>query len=342
MQMGYKGNILFLPLKSRILTEKYRKSILAVRIMLKEISPYISTSLLAIAFAIFLISGNKRNSNFSSSEANYTDLAYANLSSSQKLDLYLPTTGSKPYPVVVVIHGGGFVFGDKIEGFGLPPIDFLLAAGYAVASINYRFISEAIYPAQVFDAKAAIRFLRANADQYNLNSQKIGVFGASAGGNLAARLGTTCGVSELEGSELGNADQSSCVQAVVDWFGPIDFLEMDAQFIGTHCSQNQDKSDAPESKLVDTALQQTILAVKQTNPLKYIKADAAPFFIQHGTDDCTIPPAQSQDLADALRESIGSERVTYLALEGAGHGGKPFEKSQNLNLVIRFLDKYLK
>jgi acetyl esterase/lipase len=324
------------------LTEKHLKSIFAVRIMLKKFPTSFSTSLLVILVAVFSTSCNNRNHKFTLVEANYTDLAYADSSSQQKLDLYLPTTGSKPYPVLIVIHGGGFIFGDKTEGFGLPRIDSFLAAGYAVASINYRFSSEAVYPAQIFDAKAAVRFLRANATQYNLNSQKIGVLGASAGGQLAALLGTTCGVKELEGSELGNANQSSCVQAVVDWFGLINFLAMDAQFIGTNCSQNHDENDSPESKLVGAAIQTTILAVNRTNPTKYITADAAPFFIQHGTDDCTIPPAQSKGLADALRVSIGSNKVTYLTLEGAGHGGKPFEKAENLNLVIRFLDKYLK
>ena len=104
-----------------------------------------------------------------------------------------------------------------------------MAAGYAVASINYRLSGEAKYPAQINDAKAAVRFLRANAAQYKLNPDKFAAFGASAGGNLAALLGTTCGVKELEGEDLGNAGVSSCVQAVVDWFGPIDFLAMDTR-----------------------------------------------------------------------------------------------------------------
>lgn len=127
-------------------------------------------------------------STFASVAPTYEDLAYANLSSAQKLDLYIPTTGSGPFPVVIMVYGDGFMFGDKADGAGLTGVDQLLAAGYAVASINYRLSGEATYPAQIFDAKAAVRFLRANATEYNLNPDKFGAWGASAGGNLVALL----------------------------------------------------------------------------------------------------------------------------------------------------------
>ncbi|HSQ18512.1 MAG TPA: alpha/beta hydrolase, partial [Anaerolineales bacterium] len=124
------------------------------------------------------------------------------------------------------------MMGDKADGAGLTGVDQLLEAEYAVASINYRLSGEAKYPAQIQDAKTAVRFLRANAVEYNLTPNMFGAWGASAGGNLVALLGTTCGVAEREGAELGNADQARCVQAVVDWFGPIDFLKLDEQFSG--------------------------------------------------------------------------------------------------------------
>ena len=281
-------------------------------------------------------------STFASVAPTYKDLAYANLSSAQKLDLYIPTTGSGPFPVVIMVHGGGFMFGDKADGAGLTGVDQLLAAGYAVASINYRLSGEATYPAQIFDAKAAVRFLRANATKYNLNPDKFGAWGASAGGNLVALLGTTCGVAELEGAELGHADQSSCVQAVVDWFGPIDFLKMDEQFAGTSCPANHNEASSPESKLVGAAIQTVPDLVATTNPMNYITADDAPFFIENGTADCNIPPAQNKTLADALSAVIGADKVTYVSLEGAGHGGSQFETAENLQLVINFLNKYLK
>jgi acetyl esterase/lipase len=282
------------------------------------------------------------SSTFASVAPTYADLAYATISDAQKLDLYIPTTGSGPFPVVIMVHGGGFMMGDKSDGAGLTGVDQLLAAGYAVASINYRLSSEAIYPAQIYDAKAAVRFLRANAAEYQLNPDKFGAWGASAGGSLVSLLGTTCGVAELEGAELGNAEQSSCVQAVIDWFGPIDFLKMDEQFAGTACPQTHDAANSPESMLVGAAIQTVPDLVATTNPMNYITADDAPFFIENGTADCNIPPVQNKNLADALSAVIGADNVTYVSLEGAGHGGSQFETTDNLNLVIGFLDKYLK
>ena len=278
---------------------------------------------------------------FSSVDPTHKDLAYADVSSAQKLDLYIPTSGNGPFPVVIMVHGGGFMFGDKADGAGLTGVDQLLAAGYAVASINYRLSGEAIYPAQIYDTKAAVRFLRANAETYNLNPDKFGAWGASAGGNLVSLLGTTCGVAELEG-DLGNADQSSCVQTVVDWFGPIDFLKMQEQLTEAGCSAKTDEASSPESKLVGEPIQTVPEKVALTNPMNYITADDAPFFIENGTADCNIPPVQNKNLADALSAVIGADKVTYVSLEGAGHGGSQFETEENLKLVIEFLDKYLK
>lgn len=286
--------------------------------------------------------GPSGSSQFASVAPSYSDLAYATLSAAQKLDLYIPTGSAGPFPLVIMVHGGGFMMGDKGDGTGLAGVDQLLAAGYAVASINYRLSDEAIYPAQIFDAKAAVRFLRAHATEYKLNPDKFGAWGASAGGNLVSLLGTTCGVAELEGSELGNADQSSCIQAVVDWFGPIEFLKMDEQFTGTSCPANHNEASSPESKLVGAAIQTVPDLVATTNPMNYITADDAPFFIENGTADCNIPPAQNKNLADALSAAIGADKVTYISLEGAGHGGSQFETTENLNMVIGFLDKYLK
>jgi acetyl esterase/lipase len=281
------------------------------------------------------------SSAFASVAPTYKDLAYATKSEAQKLDLYIPTAGTGPFPVVIMVHGGGFMFGDKSDGAGLTGVDQLLAAGYAVASINYRLSAEAQYPAQIYDTKASVRFLRENAAKYNLDPEKFGAWGASAGGNLVSLLGTTCNVSELEG-DLGSQDQSSCVQAVVDWFGPIDFLKMDEQFAGTSCGQTHNAADSPESKLVGAEIQSVPDIVATTNPMNYIDANDAPFFIENGTADCNIPPVQNKNFADALSAAIGADNVTYVSLEGAGHGGSQFETEENIKLVIGFLDKYLK
>jgi hypothetical protein len=155
----------------------------------------------------------------------WLDLPYADISASQKLDIYLPETGSGPFPVIVALHGGSFAAGDKRD-FQIVPMLAALGRGYAVAAVNYRLIGEARFPAQINDVKAAIRWLRANAAHYALHPDKIALWGDTAGGNLAALAGVTSGSDKLEDKQLGNAQQSSEVTAVVDWYGPIDFLTM--------------------------------------------------------------------------------------------------------------------
>jgi acetyl esterase/lipase len=160
----------------------------------------------------------------------------------QTLDLLLPKTpkSDKPLPVVVNIHGGAFRMGDK--SMGLREIADLVASGdYAGVTINYRLSGEAIWPAQIHDCKAAIRWIRANAAKYRLDPDRIGVIGASAGGHLVAMLGTSGGVAVLEGDLGPYKEASSKVQCVVDQFGPSDLLAMG----GTH-----DAPRSPESELI--------------------------------------------------------------------------------------------
>jgi acetyl esterase/lipase len=272
----------------------------------------------------------------------FRDLQYANVSEAQKLDLYLPL-GEGPFPVVLLIHGGGFMFGDKADDLSKGGTDTLLARGYAVAVINYRLSGEAQAPAQIQDAKTAVRWLRAHAAEYKLNPQKFGAWGGSAGANLAALLGTSCGISKLEGAELGYPQVSSEVQAVVDWFGPIDFCAMDRQFAGFPEAQTHDAPDSPESMLIGAPVQSRPDLVAEMNPITYISAASAPFMIMHGTNDRLVPHQQSQLLSEALKKAIGEEKVQLNLLKDAPHGGGPiFWNPQNVEKVYAFLDMYLK
>ena len=260
------------------------------------------------------------------------DAVYASLSTAQKLDLYLPA-GNGPFPVVINIHGGGFSGGDKSN----PAIaDQLLAAGYAVASVNYRLSGEAKAPAQIQDIKAAVRWLRANAAKYNLNSQKFAAFGQSAGGSLAALLGTSCGVAALEGADLGNADQSSCVQAVVDWFGPTDFLQMDAHRI--QGGMVHSTPDSPEAKLIGGPVLENKEKAARANPITYITKDDPPFLIIHGDADPLVPHHQSELLEAALKKA--NIPVSFYTVKGGGHGG--FRDPNVPRITKEFLDKNLK
>ena len=272
------------------------------------------------------------------------DVTYATASAKQKLDLYLPPTGTGPFPLVVWIHGGGWWDGDKLLPDGAPQF-VLLARGYAVASTNYRFSTEAAFPAQIYDVKAAIRFLRSHAADYGLDKNRFAVWGSSAGGHLAALAGTSGGVGALEDTAQGSPGESSRVQAVIDWFGPIDFLQLDAEAAADGCSPYDgigfNSPQSPVSALIGATITQRPDLVRAANPITYISADDPPFFIQHGTRDCSVSAQQSRLLYDALAPVVGSGRVT-LQLLSEGHGGPLFDAQANIGKIADFLSLQLK
>jgi acetyl esterase/lipase len=272
----------------------------------------------------------------------FLDIAYAQVSPAQKLDIYLPDTGSGPFPVIIAIHGGGFEMGDKADGQVNAMLEGL-KRGYAVVSVNYRLSGEAAFPAQIQDVKAAIRFVRAHAKTYKLNPDKLAAWGGSAGGNLSALVGTTGDVAEFDDPKLGNAAQNSRVQAVVDWFGPIQFDQMDAQFRASGKGRaDHDAATSPEAKLLGQPLAQVPALVRRASPVTYISPSDPPFFLEHGTADPLVPTEQSKNFYAELVKVLGPDKVTLTLLEGASHGGPQFETPENLAKVFAFLDKYLK
>nr|WP_255490930.1 alpha/beta hydrolase [Spartinivicinus marinus] len=272
----------------------------------------------------------------------WLDLAYANQSPTQKLDIYLPEIGKGPFPIILSIHGGAFKFGDKADD-QLTPMLKGLKRGYAVISINYRLSGEATWPAAIHDVKAAIRWVKAKAEKFNLNPKKIAVWGGSAGGYLAALVGTSSGVTELEDLSMGNPDQTTNVHAVIDWFGPIDFLSMDKQFMDSGIAGQQHSTpDSFESQMIGKPITEVPELIKAANPETYISHDDPPFWIQHGTNDAIIPIQQSENFAKKLREVIGPSKVTFKPIPGAKHGGVEFNDSKNLDEIFSFLNTYLK
>jgi acetyl esterase/lipase len=239
------------------------------------------------------------------------DIVYARRGDHElTLDLYRREHADVLTPVVVWIHGGAWIGGSKGAPF---PALVLLARGYAVASIGYRLSQEALFPAQIKDCKAAVRWLRANAEQCHFDPDRFGAWGSSAGGHLAALLGTSGGVRDLEGKE-GNLEYSSRVQAVCDWFGPTDFLRMnDVRGIINH-----DAADSPESRLIGGPIQEHSAEVARANPISYVTPDDPPFLIMHGDRDRTVPLNQSELLHAALQKA-GVES-TLVVVPGSGHG----------------------
>jgi len=246
----------------------------------------------------------------------HAEVAYAPLSDTQKLDLYLPE-GSGPFPLVINIHGGGFRMGDK-GMLDVEILDALRARGIAVASIDYRLSGEARFPAAIEDAKAAVRFLRANAARYRLDPERFLAFGQSAGGNLASLIGTTGNTQAFDNPALGNPGVSAHVSAVIDWFGPSDFAQMDAQARAQGCTPDHGAADSPESTYLGAPIAALPDKVKAANPVTYIDAADPPFLLQKGSEDCLVPVGQSQVLEQALRQAGVPAELDVL--EGAGHG----------------------
>lgn len=272
----------------------------------------------------------------------WLDVEYAKTSAAQKLDVYLPDEGEGPFPTIVFFHGGAFKGGDKADFQVASTLDGI-NRGYAVVSVNYRSSGEAKFPAYVHDAKAAIRFVKANAAQYKLNPDKIAVWGDSSGGNTAALAATSCRAKELEDLSLGNETQNSCVQAAVDQFGPIDFLAMDEQFTESGKGEaNHGAVDSPESMVLGAALADVPETVKKANPTNYISAAAPPFLIQHGAGDDLIPTEQSINFAADLEKVVGKDKVTLDIIPDQKHGGGKFDEKANVDRVFQFLDKHLK
>jgi acetyl esterase/lipase len=275
----------------------------------------------------------------------YLDIPYADLSPSQKLDVYLPDEGEGPFPVIVSIHGGAFMGCDKADEQVLPMLEGL-KRGYAVVAVNYRLSWEATFPALVHDVKAAVRSIRAHAQRYHLDPDRLAAWGGSAGGYLASMLGTSAGVSELEDLSLGNPDQPSHVQAVVTWFGPTDFLKMDEQLaergLPPEPGMEHSGANSPESLLLGRQITEIPDRVRAANPETYITSAAPPFFLQHGTMDDTVPVQMSIHFAAKLEQALGKDLVQLELLEGAEHGDPQFETPDNVKRVLDFLDRHMK
>ena len=250
----------------------------------------------------------------------------------QTIDLFLPEKRKKgqALPLVIWIHGGGWKNGDKKSGHSPNRLPEIVQTGrYVGASIAYRLSGEEIWPSQIHDCKAAVRWLRAHAKQYGIDSQRIAVWGSSAGGHLVSMLGVTSGNKELEGTVGTHNSHSSKVQAVINYYGPSALLQMN-----DYPSRiNHNAPDSPESQLLGFPIQEKKKLAQQASPLSYVTKDDASFIHFHGTRDQLVPYAQSQILHQSMKEqSIPSILIT---LKSGGHA-MPGEFTQKY--ILPFLE----
>ncbi len=259
------------------------------------------------------------------------DIEYAQVGEHRlRLDLYLPMGTIRP-PLVIWVHGGAWRSGTKQR----MPLKELVAHDFACASIDYRLSPVAAFPAQIHDIKAAIRFLRAKQSEYGYNAKRIGIAGSSAGGHLAALVGLTNGHEELEG-ELGeHLQQSSHIHAIVDYFGPTNFMTILKQStphgLGVRIPALQ--------LLLRTQPEDKPQLARLASPVWHVDKDDPPLLLIHGDQDPQVPINQSHELHGAYKQH--ELPVQFHVVHGSAHGGEAFYDKHRMRLVRMFLGKYL-
>lgn len=257
------------------------------------------------------------------------DIEYARVGD-QALTLDLHSPRSKPRsPVIVWVHGGAWRSGSKAD----MPLTKLVARGYAVASVDYRLSTQARFPAQIHDIKAAIRFLRARGGQLGVPSEKVVVAGNSAGGHLAALVGASNGNAELEGTVGGYPDQSSSVHGAISFYG--------ASNLTTILSQSTPHGLSVRVPALDLLLggqpDKVSVLARLASPVFHVDSNDPPILLLHGDKDPQMPIAQSKELREACERA--NVPVQLVVIPDAVHGGAAFYDKERLAIVEQFLDK---
>lgn len=279
------------------------------------------------------------------------DLPYANQSENQILDIFYPKHGQAPYPVVVVFHGGAFAAGHKrthyIKSMCLP-----VTQGYAVATVEYRLMQEAIWPSQLHDGKAAIRYLRAHAAELDLDSDRIAVWGNSAGGAMTQLLAVTPDDKAMDDLTMGEK-ASSKVNCALAWYTISEICSCEQY--GFDIAEARNASGAGKGMMPGDGQGKVSLftSLLGYNPLLYpertigvspichVTKDCPPMLLQHGTNDMVIDCQQSVYMAEKIKEVCGKDRVELDLFEGEPHGSQVIKADDNIEHCLDFLDKHL-
>lgn len=275
----------------------------------------------------------KTGPNLPASAVVYRDLEYVRVGNkSLLLDLYYPKSANvsdvdQSVPIVVWIHGGGWLNGSKDRC----PATWLTQHGFAVASINYRLANEARWPAQIDDCRSAIGWLRDNANEFQIDTDHIAVWGGSAGGHLAALLGTL--------DAPPNETTNSRVQAVCDWYGPTDLLTMPPNVLGSGRTV-EDIANSNGAKLLGQTVRDVPELARQASALYQVSPDDPPFLIMHGENDPAVPIDQSRRLHERLQAAKVDS--TFHIVPAAGHGGKPFQSADVRKIILDFFNNQLR
>lgn len=275
----------------------------------------------------------------------FLDIPYGKQSIFQKMDIYLPENHPGPYPVIIYIHGGAWVLGGKRQGCMYPPLSFL-QHGYAIIRANYRLSPLHKWPAHIHDIKAVVRYLKAHASEYQLDTNRIVLWGDSAGGHLVELMALTDGVKELEDPTFGYMEHDTKVQVVISWFGISNFAafenESSALTLAGKILPHFLYKQFPYLMFKQNIFQDTKL-VKQVSPITYIEQAnyTAPILLQHGTKDFLVSPQQSISFWNTLIQKFGSSICELDQIEGAGHYSEEFVTPENIYRIRKFIEQHL-
>ncbi len=274
-----------------------------------------------------------------------------------KLDIYIPQGVSGNMPALVYIHGGGWMEGSRSSC----PGNTLAKGGYVVACIDYRLVEkdgdcskDSIFPAAVQDVKSAVRWLRQNARVYSINPDKIGLIGDSSGGHLAVLAGVSKGAGIFNNNQ--NSGPSDAVQAIVDWYGPVDVTQMEIAFTDDACKVKESELSKNYGNAATFGLtyawsrflggsldnSEVLNRAKQASPLTYLDGNDPPILIIQGASDNVVPPEQSEILSTAVKNA--GIKTSFITLPGVGHSfGSASKVNSNFsNATLSFFDLYLK
>lgn len=284
-------------------------------------------TILSLAMACLSLTGwaQPQGTGLPATEPDWKDINYAGDNmEAHRLDIYLPKTQQDRYKVIVLIYGSAW-FANNAKAMAYASIGKPLTdAGFAVVSINHRSSGDAKYPAQINDVKGALRFIRANADKYKLDTSFVGITGYSSGGHLSSMAGVTNGMKsrtigemtiDIEGNVGGNEKWSSEVNAVVDWFGPVDMARME------NCETVKDDK-SPEAALIGGNPADHMDMIQLCSPYYYVSKTTVPFLVIHGDADPVVPYCQSVSFSETLKEN--GKLTEMVTVPGGQHGPVTF------------------
>lgn len=270
----------------------------------------------------------------------FPDLKYGN-DPRQSLDLYLPDEGNGPFPVIFYIHGGAWSMGDKRDGQEKP---FLagLERGYAVVSTGYRLVPQVRYPDNLFDIKASLRWVGANAEKYNLDAKSIAIAGSSAGAHLAMMVGFTQNEAVFEGAPLENTYD---IKAVVEHFGPTNFEKTD-YYYETSGIPRFPRSHFGTPNILDTMLgftcEETMNMLRFVSPYHCVHPNIPPILMQQGQYDPIVNYQHATDLMEKIYDTAGKDRVVLHLFDDYTHADPRFSNEENIVRIFKFLDPIIK